>query len=308
MLHKHSKWISSLFLSVFLVLSSLTGCTNLQTADTTTPQQTYTQTTADKIDFSTIPNYTGEPVFVYNNNQPLFTTDEITTDAYEQYSDLDSLGRVQTATACLGTETLPTEDREDISSVTPTGWKNKEYDTIDGGYIYNRCHMIGFQLSGENDNPENLFTGTRYLNIEGMLSYENQTKDYITETDNHVMYRVTPNFQGNELVCRGVLMEAYSVEDNGTGLSFCIYAYNVQPGITIDYTTGDNYLTQTTNTSDTNDTTNTTYILNTNSKTIHIPDCTAISKMSDKNKQEYTGSYDELIQKGYHPCGICNPH
>lgn len=300
MSHKPYKWLISIFLSVFLTASTITGCTAPQTAKHQT-NQTSIQTTADEIDFSTVPNYTEEPIYVYNNNQPLFTKQEITDDTYESYSDLDELGRVGTATACLGPETLPTEDREDISTVTPSGWINHSYDIVDGGYLYNRCHMIGFQLSGENDNEENLFTGTRYMNVDGMLPYENQTKEYIDETDNHVMYRVTPDFEDNNLVCDGVLMEAYSVEDNGSGLSFCIYVYNVQPGITIDYTTGENY------TSNTSDTKNTTYILNTNSKIIHIPSCNSVAKMAEHNKKEYTGSYEALIKEGYHPCQNCNP-
>lgn len=306
MSHKPYKWLISIFLSVFLTASTITGCTAPQTAEHQT-NQTSIQTTADEIDFSTVPDYTEEPIYVYNNNQPLFTKQEITDDAYESYSDLDELGRVGTATACLGPETLPTEDREDISSVTPSGWINHSYDIVDGGYLYNRCHMIGFQLSGENDNEENLFTGTRYMNVDGMLPYENQTKEYIDETDNHVMYRVTPDFEDDNLVCDGVLMEAYSVEDNGSGLSFCIYAYNVQPGVTIDYTTGENYTSNTTQTSDTTDTKNTTYILNTNSKIIHIPSCNSVAKMAEHNKKEYTGSYEALIKEGYHPCQNCNP-
>ena len=306
MSHKPYKWLISIFLSVFLTASTITGCTAPQTAEHQT-NQTSIQTTANEIDFSTVPDYTEEPIYVYNNNQPLFTKQEITDDAYESYSDLDELGRVGTATACLGPETLPTEDREDISSVTPSGWINHSYNIVDGSYLYNRCHMIGFQLSGENNNEENLFTGTRYMNVDGMLPYENQTKEYIDETDNHVMYRVTPDFENDNLVCDGVLMEAYSVEDNGSGLSFCIYVYNVQPGITIDYTTGENYTSNTTQTSDTSDTTDTTYILNTNSKIIHIPSCNSVAKMAEHNKKEYTGSYEALIKEGYHPCQNCNP-
>ena len=306
MSHKPYKWLISIFLSVFLTASTITGCTAPQTAEHQT-NQTSIQTTAYEIDFSTVPDYTEEPIYVYNNNQPLFTKQEITDDAYESYSDLDELGRVGTATACLGPETLPTEYREDISSVTPSGWINHSYDIVDGGYLYNRCHMIGFQLSGENDNEENLFTGTRYMNVDGMLPYENQTKEYIDETDNHVMYRVTPDFEDNNLVCDGVLMEAYSVEDNGSGLSFCIYVYNVQPGITIDYTTGENYTSNTTQTSDTTNTKDTTYILNTNSKIIHIPSCNSVAKMAQHNKKEYTGSYEALIKEDYHPCQNCNP-
>lgn len=302
----YTKWILSILLSITL-LSGCQSFTHNQTDTTAQTSQTSQTSDAPEDILSDIPSYTGNPVYIYNDNEPMFTKSEITDDAYESYSDLDELGRVGTATACLGPETLPTEDREDISSVTPSGWINHSYDIVDGGYLYNRCHMIGFQLSGENDNEENLFTGTRYMNVDGMLPYENQTKEYIDETDNHVMYRVTPDFEDNNLVCDGVLMEAYSVEDNGSGLSFCIYVYNVQPDITIDYTTGENYTSNTTQTSNTSDTKNTTYILNTNSKIIHIPSCNSVAKMAEHNKKEYTGSYEALIKEGYHPCQNCNP-
>lgn len=307
---KHKRHLTKWILPVLLCISLLSGCQPLasnQTTDTETTSQTTQASDIQEDILSDIPAYTDTPIHICNNNDPTFTQQEITDDAYESYSDLDDLGRVGTATACLGPETLPTEDREDISSITPTGWINHSYNTVDGGYLYNRCHMIGFQLSGENANEENLFTGTRYMNVDGMLPYENQTKEYIDETDNHVMYRVTPDFENDNLVCDGVLMEAYSVEDNGSGLSFCIYVYNVQPGITIDYTTGENYTSNTTQTSDTTDTKNTTYMLNTNSKIIHIPSCNSVAKMADHNKKEYTGSYEALIKEGYHPCQNCNP-
>ena len=173
-----------------------------------------------------------------NDNQPEFTEEELTTVSYEDYSELDELGRCQLAEACIGQDLMPTEARESISSVKPTGWKNKSYDTVDGGYVYNRCHLIGFQLTGENANEENLITGTRYMNVEGMLPFEDEVAAYIKETDNHVMYRVTPVFEGDDLVASGVQMQAESVEDDGVGISFNVYVYNVQPYVVIDYKTG----------------------------------------------------------------------
>ena len=189
-------------------------------------------------DVAEIPDYEGEPYVVLNDNEPDFTEAEITTEAYEDYSDLDALGRCGEAEACIGEELMPTGERESISSVKPTGWVNEKYDSVDGGYLYNRCHLIGYQLSGENANEENLITGTRYMNVEGMLPFEDMVADYVHETDNHVMYRVTPVFEGDDLVASGVQMEAESVEDDGEGVSFNVYVYNVQPDITIDYATG----------------------------------------------------------------------
>ena len=188
-----------------------------------------------------IPAYDGFPYVELNGNQPEFTEEDLSADSFEQYSPLDSLGRCGTAYACIGEDLMPTQDRESISEVRPTGWQTAEYDFVDGGYLYNRCHLIGFQLTGENVNEDNLITGTRYLNVEGMLPFENMTADYIKETGNHVLYRVTPVFQGDELVARGVEMEALSVEDNGEGICFHVYVYNVQPGVEIDYATGDNW-------------------------------------------------------------------
>lgn len=186
-----------------------------------------------------VPAYSGEPYVEVNDNQPEFTEEELTTVSYEDYSELDELGRCQSAEACIGQDLMPTEARESISSVKPTGWKNKSYDTVDGGYVYNRCHLIGFQLTGENANEENLITGTRYMNVEGMLPFEDEVAAYIKETDNHVMYRVTPVFEGDDLVASGVQMQAESVEDDGVGISFNVYVYNVQPYVVIDYKTGE---------------------------------------------------------------------
>lgn len=191
-------------------------------------------------DISSIPTYDGNPIVVLNDNQPDFESYEVqeATVSYETYAPLDSLGRCGIAMASIGQDIMPTEDRESISNVTPSGWENENYSCVDGGWTYNRCHLIGFQLAGENANERNLITGTRYMNVEGMLPYENMINDYVDATNNHVLYRVTPIFEGENLVASGVQLEARSVEDNGDGLSFNVYCYNVQPGITIDYATG----------------------------------------------------------------------
>ena len=188
-----------------------------------------------------IPAYNGNPWVAVNGNVPYFTDSEITTDSFESYSNLDALGRCGVCWACIEEDLMPEagETRGDISSVKPSGWVNAKYDFVSGGYVYNRCHLIGWQLTAENANKENLITGTRYLNIDGMLPFENLVADYVLETGNHVMYRVTPDFYEDELVCRGVMMEGYSVEDNGEGISYCVYCYNVQPGVKINYVTGE---------------------------------------------------------------------
>ena len=264
-----------------------------------------------------VPAYSGEPYVEGNDNQPEFTEEELTTVSYEEYSELDELGRCQSAEACIGQDLMPTETRESISSVKPTGWKNKSYDTVDGGYVYNRCHLIGFQLTGENANEENLITGTRYMNVEGMLPFEDEVAAYIKETDNHVMYRVTPVFEGDDLVASGVQMQAESVEDDGVGISFNVYVYNVQPYVVIDYKTGENWEgdeiaepegkwadgTE----AEPSDTKEQMYILNKNTKKFHKPECSGAKKIKAKNKGEYTGSRQTLIDEGYEPCGNCNP-
>ena len=244
--------------------------------------------------------------------------------SFEQYGDLDSLGRCTTAYACIGQDLMPTEKRGDISSVKPTGWHNVKYDGIDGKYLYNRCHLIGYQLTAENANEKNLITGTRYMNVEGMEPFENMTADYIKESGNHVLYRVTPVFEGNNLVASGVLMEGKSVEDNGAGVLFCVYCYNVQPNITIDYATGDSSESGDTGAADQGQTNQAAptatqapqpaadanqtaaYIVNANTHTFHRPDCSSVARMSDKNKVTFS-SREEAINAGYDPCEICNP-
>ena len=199
---------------------------------------------AETYSMENIPPYDGTPYVVLNDNQPSFTEEDMTDVSYEFYSDLDELGRCGVTEACIGRDLMPTEKRGDISSVKPTGWVQNQYDFVDGKSLWNRCHLIGFQLAGENANECNLITGTRYLNVEGMLPFENLVADYVKETDNHVLYRVTQAFQGTELVARGVQMEAYSVEDSGDGVCFNVFCYNVQPGVEIDYATGDNWLAE----------------------------------------------------------------
>lgn len=261
-----------------------------------------------------IPAFSGDPYVVINDNEPAFTSDEITTDSFESYSPLDSLGRCGVAFACIGTDLMPTEDRGSIGQVKPTGWHTVKYDCVDGKYLYNRCHLIGFQLSGENANERNLITGTRYMNVDGMLPFENMVADYVQETGNHVMYRVTPYYDGNNLLASGVQIEAMSVEDNGEDILFNVYVYNAQPGVGIDYETGDSWLeggsvttTEEPAQAETPQTSTVTYILNINSKKFHYPDCSSVDQMNESNKQEFYGTRDEAIAQGYDPCGRCNP-
>ena len=188
-----------------------------------------------------IPAFSGEPYVAVNGNVPFFVEEEYTTESYEFYSELDELGRCGMTMACIGVDIMPTEERGNIGSVKPSGWHSVKYDCVDGKYLYNRCHLIGFQLAGENANKKNLITGTRYLNIEGMLPFEDMVADYVKETENHVLFRVTPIFEGDNLVATGVLMEGWSVEDSGESICFCVFAYNAQPGIVIDYATGDSH-------------------------------------------------------------------
>ena len=276
-----------------------------------------------------VKNYDGtSPYAVVNDNTPYFTDNELTTVAFENYSELDYLGRCGVAYANICKEIMPTEKRESIGMVKPTGWHTVRYDDlIKDKYLYNRCHLIGYQLAGENANEKNLITGTRYLNVEGMLPFENIVSDYAEQTGNHILYRVTPVFDGNNLVADGVLMEALSVEDNGAGVKFCVFCYNIQPNITIDYATGEssrNDTIQESSKSETKPIENSTdediqesiqneqtltdkYILNTNTKKFHKPDCKSARKILDKNKKEYEGARQTLIDEGYEPCKNCNP-
>lgn len=256
------------------------------------------------ITLENLPDFSGDPFVALNGNEPEFSGGDMTTTSFEEYSELDVLGRCGTAFANVGTDLMPTEERGSISQVKPSGWQSVKYDCVDGKYLYNRCHLIGYQLSGENANKENLITGTRYLNVDGMLPFENMVADYVKETENHVLYRVTPVFEGDELVARGVQMEALSVEDEGDGVCFNVYCYNVQPGVVIDYATGESRLAD----GESGDTsTAETYILNTKQKKFHLPDCPSVASMSESNKDTYTGSREDLIGQGYTACGNCKP-
>ena len=286
-------------------------------------------TTASSFSLSDVPAYSGKAYISVNGNVPYFTAAELTTTSFETYSDLDTLGRCGVTYACIGQDLMPTKERGSIGMVKPTGWHTVRYDDlVDGKYLYNRCHLIGYQLTGENANTKNLITGTRYLNIEGMLPFENMVADYIQETNNHVLYRVTPIFEGNNLLANGVLMEGYSVEDKGAGVSYCVFAYNVQPGIEIDYATGESKLADSAQQEEQKTATVTPtpspepekqepvtgseasqadYILNTNTKKFHYPTCSSVNDMKEKNKQEFFGTRDETIALGYSPCGRCKP-
>lgn len=291
-------------LSGVLVLSLLlSGC------ELGLPQENQ-QASAVSVSLEEVPAYSGSPYVELDGNQPGFSLEERTTDSFETYSTLDALGRCGPAYACIGQDLMPTEDRESISSVLPTGWVQAEYDFVEGGSLYNRCHLIGFQLTGENANEENLITGTRYMNVEGMLPFENMVADYIKETGNHVLYRAIPIFEGENLVASGVVMEAFSVEDEGEGVCFHVYVYNVQPGVEIDYATGESWETGDSAFSALEsqaEEQEADYVLNTSSKKFHRPDCSSVDSMSEKNRQEYHGTREELIAQGYEPCGSCNP-
>ena len=253
-----------------------------------------------------IPEFTTDPFVALNNNIPEFEDELKTTESFESYAPLDHLGRCGTAFACIGQDLMPTEDRGSIGQVKPSGWQTIKYEFVDGKYLYNRCHLIGFQLTGENANEENLITGTRYMNVQGMLPFENMVADYIKETGNHVLYRVTPIFEGNELVARAVQMEALSVEDDGDGICFNVYVYNNQPGVHINYATGESSEAPIDSASPSTDP-SVDYVLNTNSMKFHFPSCDSVEKMDPENRQDYTGDRQMLIDQGYSPCGNCHP-
>ena len=252
---------------------------------------------------SDIPAFSGQPYVVVGDNTPQFPEEDLVPVSFEDYSPLDSLGRCGAAYACVSQDTMPTEDRGSIGQVKPSGWHTVRYDCVDGKYLYNRCHLIGYQLTGENANEENLITGTRYMNVEGMLPFEDLVADFVKETGYHVLYRSTPIFDGDDLVASGVRMEAWSVEDQGDGVCFDVYVYNCQPGVVIDYATGDSHLED----AAPGTSADATYILNTSSKKFHRPDCSGAASMSEANRQTYTGSRDELIAQGYSHCGQCDP-
>lgn len=279
-----------------------------------------------------VPEYSGKAYISINAGKPFFEESEISLEPREEYSALDGLGRCGAAVALIGLETMPSEDRESISSVTPSGWEyngisnNNKYDFVENKYIYNRCHLIGHQLAGEDANEKNLVTGTRYLNIQGMLPFENQIAAYVKDTENHVLYRVTPIYDGAALVPSGILMEGYSVEDEGEGVYFCAYAYNVQPGVKINYFTGENCLSSEelpereeptlpdtpegdNPESDTPSADTVTYVMSKSSDKYHLEDCSYAKKISEENRIVFTGEADEFKSEypDHTPCGVCKP-
>ena len=323
----------SLLLAITLVFS-FTGCSNTNTIsnnqqsvvnqqEIATEENTKSEQ-SNTISLENIPEYSGTAYVEINENIPEFTDEEKqNTTSFKKYSDLDFLGRCGVAFANVGQDIMPTEKREAIGMIKPSGWHTVKYpEIIKDRYLYNRCHLVGFQLVGTNADKRNLITGTRYLNVDGMLLFENQVVDFVKETNYHVLYRVTPIFKDNELVARGVQMEGYSVEDKGKGICFNVYVYNVQPGITIDYVTGNSE--PNTNVDINNDlknnqnkinitdgnvtTTETnTYILNDNTKKFHKPTCSSVKQMNDENKKEWNGNRETLLNQGYSPCDNCHP-
>ena len=315
--------------------------------DTDNGQPSIPQLSGFSFSNNDIAPYSGEPYAIVNNNVPYFSESNLSPESFEHYSDLDSLGRCGAAYASIGLDMMPTEERESIGQIEPTGWHTVKYNgVVDGNSLYNRCHLIGFQLTGENANEKNLITGTRYLNVQGMLPFEDMVADYVEETGNHVLYRATPIFEGDNLLASGVLMEAESIEDAGEGILFCVYSYNVQPDIIIDYATGESSLSPEASTPEPIATPEptaepvpiatpeptaepvpmeapavpetqepidepvpqgTTYILNTNTGKFHYPTCGSVKQMKEKNKQEFSGTRDEAISMGYDPCKKCNP-
>ena len=274
----NKRLIAALIAVIFLVAASVTACTLLRFSvkenETTVPSGTQTD----------------EEYIKVNGNVPRFSEEEKkNAAAFESYSDLDALGRCGVAFACVGKETMPTEERGPIGSIKPSGWHSVKYDFVDGKYLYNRCHLIGYQLTAENANEKNLITGTRYLNTKGMLPFENMVADYVKETGNHVLYRVTPVFEGKNLVASGVYMEAYSVEDDGDGICFYVYVFNRQPGVKIDYLTGDSVADGTVK-SASGETTSAekeetkTYVLNISNGKFHLPACDSVKK-NERRKQ-----------------------
>lgn len=293
-------------------------------------QQKEQQFSQNQIEQLEIPSYNHKPYETVNNNAPFFSEKEKECkEAFENYSELDVLGRCGVAYANICKELMPTTERGEIGMIKPSGWHTVKYnDLVEGNYLYNRCHLIGYQLAGENANEKNLMTGTRYLNVVGMLEFENQVAKYVESTDNHVLYRVTPFFEQDNLLASGVEMEAWSVEDSGKGICFNVFCFNVQPGIEIDYATGeskrstkdiikdnademsavwvdDNTQAQEDEAASKTETKSAHYVLNTNTKKIHIPTCPSVDDMAKHNKKEYDGILEEIEQMGYRPCKNC---
>lgn len=289
----------------FLMLAAvflLTGC-----AEETVKDSSNIETTTETVSLESLPEYEGSPYVILEDNEPDFAAEDLTCEPFETYEDLDSLGRCGVAYANICQDLMPTQKRGKIGMIKPSGWHTANYhELVDGNYLYNRCHLIGFQLAGENANEKNLITGTRYMNVDGMLPFENEVADYVHETDNHVLYRVTPIFTEDHLVADGVEMEALSVEDEGEGVKFHVFCYNVQPGIVIDYETGESRKAD--DAEPVEEEGNKTYIINRNTKKFHTPDCPSVQDIKENNKKTYKGSAEKLEENGYEPCQRCHPN
>lgn len=289
---KMLKWKNHIAALLIVIMLALTGC-----SESAIPENSPDSTAQPSYTLKSIPAYEGTPYAVINENIPEFTPNDSSEPGYESYGELDSLGRCTGAYAYVGRETMPTEERGSIGQVKPTGWHTVKYDCVDGKYLYNRCHLIGYQLTAENANECNLITGTRYMNVEGMLPFENMVADYIKETENHVCFRVTPVFEGDNLVASGVIMEAQSAEDDGEGVQFNVYVYNVQPGVEIDYATGESRLASA---SDTQESDSAIEIRgNKNSKIYHMPGDQAYEQMADSKNLVIFHSEQEAQDAGY---------
>jgi len=256
--------------------------------------------------FKDTPTFSEYPYVIVNENKPIFSDKELSPNCVEKYSELDKLGRCGVAFAVIGKESMPTGKRQNISNIRPTGWHTTKYDVVSGKYLYNRCHLIAYQLTSENANPKNIITGTRYMNEQGMLPLENLVADYVKETDNHVAYRVSPVFKDENLLASGVQIEAFSIEDDGYGICFNIYCFNAQPKVIINYTTGESsldddfeYITDTDKKPD--------FILDSKSKEYHLPSCDKIADIEDDIKLDYIGDKDKFKSLGYSPCKKCKP-
>ena len=347
--HKNSNIVSAACLAgvLLMLVFNFSGCK---------PVQVYEQVSAAKIEevqeetkksepeekelftLAMVPECSGNAYVDINDDVPFFSEDELTEEIFQEYWPLDELGRCTGAFACIGPGSLPTGARESAGMIEPTGWQSVKYESIDGGYLYNRCHLIGYQLTGQSVNERNLITGTRYMNMEGMLPFENSVQMYVEGTGNHVLYRVRPYYNGDDLLAAGVLMEAKSIED--PLVQFCAFCYNVQPGIEIDYATGFSKANETTDSEevlaivsdpetgdsesvtrsaedetitdedeeeDSEESEEITYVMNTNTKKFHKPYCSSVKDIKDKNKRETTMSREEIISQGYTPCKRCNP-
>lgn len=295
---------SRFIITVTAAALALSSCYITADFDSLRRTSVWENTEYANISADSIPEYSGDGTIPINGNKPYFDDTELVTDSFEYYSELDGLGRCGAAYACLGRDIMPTSERGSISGVKPSGWQSAQYDFVESRSLYNRSHLIGWQLAGEDANERNLITGTRYLNATLMLPFENMVADYIKETDNHVMYRVTPYFEGNNLVAKGVLMEAKSVEDDD--IEFDVFCYNVQPGVEIDYATGESRAVNT-DAHDAGAEEENEYVLNIGTKKFHLPSCPNAQTIKEKNMQNYKGSREALIMQGYSPCGQCRP-